>query len=182
MYCFCRQRSSAILQDAEIANITDEIARFQSDRSSSSALPRFLSSNASLLEDPLTRYHAINLTASDSIVFNFFAGCHQRLILLKEMHRNTSKMVHRCCTAALLTMVRTRKQQFNCVPCSESNVAAALKLRLHARRSQVSVHPQNLAASAVVPSKTTVAAAAAGAVACPVIASGAALSYFATPH
>jgi hypothetical protein len=44
-----------MLQDAEIANITDEIARFQSDRLSSSALPRLLSSNASLFEDPLTR-------------------------------------------------------------------------------------------------------------------------------
>jgi hypothetical protein len=48
-------RLDLMLQDAEIANISDEIARFQAYRSSSATATSNLTSNTSLLQDPLAR-------------------------------------------------------------------------------------------------------------------------------
>ena len=65
-------RLDLMLQDAEIANISDEIARFQAYRSSSSTATSTLTSNTSLLQDPLTRcgkFPALAAAGLSSFVF-----------------------------------------------------------------------------------------------------------------
>ena len=91
----------------------------------------------------------------------FFAGYPRRSILLKEVRRNTSSMVHHGSTVALPTMVSGRNDRFHCIMCNKIKFAAALKLRMDARRLQVSVPPENSAAAAIVPSNPAKAATAA---------------------
>jgi hypothetical protein len=65
-----RRFSPNELQDAEIANINDEISRFQRNRTSA-APSRYLSSNESLLQDPLARCDAQNLQSFRRLTYFF---------------------------------------------------------------------------------------------------------------
>ena len=103
----CRGTHSPALQDAEIAHINDDIARFHTDRAhSSSAAHRTLSSNESLRQDPLMRCRPLTLFARSRLAlstahvspppltFHSCAACHQRSILLNEALKSTSWTDH----------------------------------------------------------------------------------------
>lgn len=142
--------SPAVLQDAETVIISDEIARFHADRSSSSG-NRLLSSNESLFQDPLARFDQTQFAVIFSSHIIHFYSLSSTLDFVERSalkHDHGYPALQRGnisydgnCASASLHLLR--------FPVTAT--VAALKLRLDARRSQMSADHHHASGAALAP-------------------------------